>query len=614
MADGTPIRIADGSWDFSGGVDSGKVTTLKSNLNPNGLDRNQLAWAQNATVRGGPISPRNGWFQVCTIRDNPEVFGGAFMYDPDGENFPYPIVVLNGVTYAVRIDIDNSVHDLSTAFGLTMPVLNGYFFAQAERFLVIQAGDYQTLPNFWDGATLRQSKGITNPAVPPGTPGVNEIPPAGPMNYYQGRLWYAQGRQYGAGDIVDGPSGTLAFAFTDAVLNVTENPLVVGGDGFTIPSQDGNIRAIADTANMNTQLGEGQLYIFTRNNIYSLTVPISRTDWIAASNNNQPLQTVVQRKFGATSYRSVIPVNGDLFYRTMEPGIRSLSVALRDFQQWGNTPISTNVNRIIGGDDRNLLRFATGMAFDNRLWQGCQPFDIPGVGAGFRAAAILDFNLVSSFEDKLSGRAIPAWEGGWEGTFVLQYLTGDFGGRERAFAVVFSQLHNAIELWELTDFARRDNGDNRIQWYFETPAYTWGKEFDLKELDGLELWIDELFGLVDFLVEYKVDQDPCWRYWARWRDCAARGPGEDVPPTESPYPQRAFCDQYRFPYVLPKPPVQCAFGQNRPSNQGFQFQVRVTIKGWCRVRGILLYALPKTRPAFGEKFICASPEGAFEMA
>lgn len=613
MAD-EPIRLADGSWDFSAGVDSGKVTTLKSDLNPNGLDRNQLAWLQNGTVRGGPISPRNGWFKVCTIRNNPEVFGGAFMYDPDGENFPYPIVVCNGVTYAVRIDQNNAVQDLSTGPGLNMPALNGYFFCQGEKYLVIQAGDYKTLPNFWDGTTLRQSKGITNPNVAPGTSGVNEIPPAGPMDYYQGRLWYAQGRNYSAGDIVGGPSGTVGQDFKDAILEVTENPLVLGGDGFSIPAQDGNIRAIADTANMNTQLGQGQLYIFTRNNIYSLSVPISRTDWIATDKNNQPLQTVVQRKFGATSARSVVPVNGDLFYRTMEPGIRSLSVALRDFQQWGNTPISTNVTKLLAGDDRNLLRYATGMAFDNRLWQGCNPVDIPGVGAGFRSAAILDFDLVSSFEDKLSGKAVPAWEGGYEGIPVLQYLTGDFGGRERAFAVVFSELTNAIELWELTDYARRENGDNRIAWYFETPSYTWGKEFNLKKLDGAEFWVDELAGLVDFLVEYRVDQDPCWHYWARWRDCSARGPGEDIPPVVSPYPQLTYCDQYRFPYVLPAPPVQCTKGQNRPSDLGFQFQIRVTIKGWCRFRGILLYAQPRTREPYGNRFICALPAGALEMA
>src|SRR5215207_3499704 len=46
-------RITDGSLDFSGGVDSGRVTTIASQANPNGVQRNQLVWAGNATMRGG---------------------------------------------------------------------------------------------------------------------------------------------------------------------------------------------------------------------------------------------------------------------------------------------------------------------------------------------------------------------------------------------------------------------------------------------------------------------------------------------------------------------------------------------------------------------------------
>ena len=93
-------------------------------------------------------------------------------------------------------------------------------------------------PLIWDGAILRRSKGITNPAVAPGTPGVNEIPAGTAMDYFMGRIWYAQGRVANAGDIVGGPSGTLAYDFRDSVLNVTECPLVLGGDGFSVPAQD----------------------------------------------------------------------------------------------------------------------------------------------------------------------------------------------------------------------------------------------------------------------------------------------------------------------------------------------------------------------------------------
>lgn len=610
MPDNGQSRLADGSLDFSGGVDGGRVTTLKSELNPNGLSRNQLAWLENGSVRGGGISPRNGWEKVCRISATPQLWGGGHMYDPPGEGFPWLVIVVGGQLYEVRLDIDNSVRHVAWPVA-NMPNKNRYNFAQGEEFLVIQANDgirrpifyYPVMP-FTGAMTVRQSLGIVGPADP-----TNELPRGSVLDYYQGRMWYAQGRNYAAGDIVGSQaSGTAAYGYRDSILHLTENPLAAGGDGFIIPAQDGNIRALKHTSNINTQLGEGQLYIFTRSNIYSITVPVTRQLWVAATDTNQPLQTIVQQRYGTTGDRSVVSANGDLFYRTMEPGVRSLALAVRYANQWGQTPISNNVDRMLAFDDRALLRDATGMAFDNRLWETCLPVTIPGVGVGFKAAVILDFDLISSLEDKLQKGAVPTWEGAYDGLDILQLFTGDFGGRERAFAVVYSRADGGIDLWELTNAERRDNGDSRINWYLETPSYTWGQEFSLKELNGAEIWVDELSGKVNFQAFYRPDQYGCWIPWISWDDCAARGPQElvNAPPLSS-YPAQTFCDQYRAPYVLPVPPKICIPGTNRPSNLGYQFQMRLEIKGWCRLRGLLLYALPRIRAPFADKFVCATP-------
>ena len=69
--------------------------------------------------------------------------------------------MIGGRIYQVRVDTDNSVVDLSAAFGLTMPPNEPIgFMAQGEEFLVIQSGDLITLPLFWDGVTLRRSLGF----------------------------------------------------------------------------------------------------------------------------------------------------------------------------------------------------------------------------------------------------------------------------------------------------------------------------------------------------------------------------------------------------------------------------------------------------------------------
>lgn len=591
MAGSSELRLTDGQVDFSGGVDSGRVPTIQSDQNPTGLPRNQLAWLCNATVRGGGITQRTGWTNLATVNDGTAIYQGGFMYDATATGgFPYLVLSIGGHIYRVRVDTDNSVEDISIPGDFNPSDTPKAFFCQAERFLVIQAGDYltnpvPTLPLFWDGVTMRRSNGI----LP--YPGTSEIPPAGPMDYYMGRLWYAQGRQYTAGDIVQGPSGTLPYNFYDSVLKVTENPLAIGGDGFIVPTEAGNIRALSHTANLDTALGQGQLFVFTRKSVYSLDVPVTRADWIASTSNNQPLQKVVQINYGTSSDRSVVKVNGDMFYQTAEPAIRSLTLAVRYFQQWGNTQISNNEERLLNFNDRGLMEFGSGILWDNRLWQTALPVRTP-VGVAHQTIAPLDFDIISSLGTKLP----PAWEGHYEGLDFLQLFTGDFGGNERAFAVVHSRLDDSIQVWELTDYQRAENGDNRISWYVEFPAYTWADLFKLKKLDSAELWIDKLFGTVDFTVYYRPDQDPCWHLWTSWKECAARNSEEDVNNPAS-YPLLPYREQYRATKVFPNPPVECSV-TGRPSNIGYSFQVKIEIKGWCRIRGLMAHALPVAKQPF----------------
>jgi hypothetical protein len=595
MANGSSdLTIVDGSLDFSMGVDSIRTTTLQSESNPGGLPRNQLAWLYNATVRDGGIRPRGGWQLLAAVDDTSALFQGGYMYEPTNGS-PYLITSIGGNIFKVDCVAPFAVTNLSSAFGLfNPPDVDQAFFVQAEQFLVIQAGDLVTLPLFWDGTTLRRSIGITNTAVAPGTPGVNEIPAATAMDYYMGRLWYAQGRNYSAGDIVRGGSGTAPYNFKDAVLNVTENPLCAGGDGFTVPDNSGNIRALKHGANLDTALGQGRLFIFTRKAIYALSVPVTRTDWIAADTDNQPLQTVVQLVNGAVNDRSITPANGDLFYQSLEPGIRSLISAIRYFNSWGNKETSANENRVLQFVDRSLMRFGSGVVFDNRLLQATLPKMSPR-GAVNQAILPMDFLPISSFGSEAS----PNWEGMYEGLDFLQLFVGDFGGLERWFGLVVSRIDSSIQLWELTKHLRSDfngvvseanpEGESRITWLIETPSFTWNKEFNLKKLTGGELWIDKLYGEVLFKMEWRPDGDPCWYFWHEWKECSARNCDEDTQAICS-YPPAEFGPSYRSMMNLPKPPMHCASVGKRPANIGYQFQTRLTVKGYCRIRGIILKA------------------------
>lgn len=140
---------------------------------------------------------------------------------------------------------------------------------------------------------------------------------------------------------------------------------------------------------------------------------------------------------------------------------------------------------------------------------------------------------------------------------------------------------------------------NRIQWYFETASYDFRNPFALKELETAEFWYDRLFGTVEFEVYLRPDQTACYFFWHAWKDCAARSCAED-PLNELPcvYPTQDYCSQERPGIILPKPPAFCNMVTKRPISWGYQFQLKVKIKGHCRFRGMLLHALPREKAPF----------------
>jgi hypothetical protein len=178
MANGQ-TRIPDGQLSFTLGVDSSRVTTIAGPNMPDGLPRNALAWANNATMRGGGITQRTGFIPVAKLHDSTGLYQGGWMYE-QASGSPYLILAISGRFYRIRLDTDNSIDDITgpNSFPATEPF---YHFTQGLEFMVTQAGDYVTLPLFWDGNTMRQSNGLN-----PGGGATRELPAAGPMVYYQG--------------------------------------------------------------------------------------------------------------------------------------------------------------------------------------------------------------------------------------------------------------------------------------------------------------------------------------------------------------------------------------------------------------------------------------------
>ena len=427
---------------------------------------------------------------------------------------------------------------------------------------------------------------------------INQIPAATAMTYYMGRLWYATGATANAGDIIGSiQSGTAAYNYNDSVLAVTENPLVLGGDGFTMPSGSDNITGFGIPQMINASLGQGLLNIGTANAIFALQVPVTRADWIAADATNAPMIFVVQQNNGFVNDWSVVGVNGDLWYQSPAPDIRSLLTAVRYFQQWGGVSLSSNEQYILTQVNRALLGFSSGVFFDNRLWMTSLPQTTP-YGIIHAALIPLDMQPISTMEEQLP----PNWEGHAEGLQIFQLTTATFSGVQRMFQTVLStEVAGQIELWEVVPGSVNDK-DNRILWQPTLAAFTWfehGWETELKRLLSGEMWLDEIEGTVDIKIQYIPDGSSCVYDWYAFSVCSQANPA--IPPL---YPVIQFQPGQRRPIVFPLPPDANENENRRPANVGMEFQPIITINGQCRIRGFFLK---------GERVVRGLYEGVNEL-
>jgi hypothetical protein len=393
-----PGRVTDGFASLERGVDSGR--------NPSLLGRNQVAWAENVTFRGGYLVPRPGWKRIGLVSASNSVdytvalaegkFQGAEFYDDTASGKGYLMCQAGGRLFRLAPDSPAVVLDITPANDPNSAVIPQAWMVQAENYFVVQDG--QSKPMIFDGTSTRRA---TDNEVPIGS---------GPMAYGMLRLWVAMGNTYVAGDVAGGPTSVVSF---------TENTYIAEGGEFSLP-----------LATPNTALGQGELLIFTPGAVFSNTAPVDRDQW---KNLTQPVQTITLINNGSQSQASTVLVNGDIFMRSRD-GIRSVIQAVRYFQQWGNTPLSKEMTRVIARDDLGLLNFSSAVEFDNRMLMTCRPEPLAN-GAYHNGVIALDFDLVTSMSEK----SPPAYDGVWTGPQIYQLVKGRFSGVERCFAFARSQ-------------------------------------------------------------------------------------------------------------------------------------------------------------------------------
>lgn len=425
-----------------------------------------------------------------------------------------------------------------------------------------------------------------------------ELPPGRMGAYWLGRNWVSlvDGKQYIASDIVGGASGTQGDNFRDAVLNITENLFLVGGGNFTVPGAVGTIKAIRGLPTLDVSLGQGPLQIFTDTTVFSNNAPVDRLTWQSITN---PIQTVSLVSNGATGQNSTVISSGDALFRSID-GERSLIQGRRDFDTWGNVPISFEVSPILDLDDPGLLLWGSAMVFNNRLLQTTTGIS-DAQGIYWRGLVAINFDEISS----LRGKAPSVWEGLWTGMNILQLVadgTGNapkFNNVSRCFAFVLNTTTGAkkIEIWEILkegDAINDNDGtkDIPITWQFDSASLKFGVNIaenrEYMQLNNGELWISDMMAgnPVKFQTQFLPDNYPCWVNWFAWQECATSDADNSQP-------------QYRPRMGLGSPsPTFCDPSTNRPLRNGFTFQVRTIIQGHCTFMGAYFEAVTQPLPKF----------------
>jgi len=560
--------LTDGSLCFNGGVNAAVDPILKSSVSPHGLDRDELAWAVNARFRDGTAKPRERLqYRAVLGGSTTGGFAGCAIYHQTNQR--ELLYILDNKLYKLDLDITDpvpvSLMDDNQQVG-TDGCERGYF-CQAEKWMIIQAGDYLTNPWFYDGSTIRQSNGFSG--------STKEIPPAGPMAYYMGRVWFAVGRRYGAGDLVGGPSGTSQNDYMDAVLRVSELTNILSNQWFCVPAGQSIITAMRYNFEPNELFGQGYLYIFTMNQVYALQVPLSSDEWTDLTSTSMPRQTVVSPEVGAPSDKCVIPANGDLIFLANDGTMRSIKLAMRMYSEWADTDLLIGLRNRLGAPEGDpsgfVLRNRLYMRWNNNMLVACdlyptmRPFEsVAPVTDG--AIEITKGVIVQLVKDEINDRGYVVLN--QDGYYVLYELVDD------------NQPDQYLDI-ELLQGTK----PMPVGWVLETPRYTFDYPLILKRLIGGHLLVDQIRGDVTIVVRWRRDSDTCWHIWT------VLDGGRLCVPDDSPG------SYYDYFVDLGQPPSVISTG-GRYSNIGYSFQLALEIQGHCRIRGIVLKAVPLEQPIY----------------
>ena len=639
-----PNRLMEGIGTFIGGANS--------SVDPALLSPNQYSWGVNVSVRGGFPRTRPG-FRFIKALPNGVIQGASYFKNNSSEQL---MALIGGRLYDSQVlDPEAAVLDVTPANESNNYVSRKASMVAANNYLVVQDGvnpaivytgfnsyrsqnileelqsfveleitmgannpriNVSSTAGLFPGMLVQVARGIPSNTVivsvdsatevtlnknctltalatakffPPGPLQLNvSIPVGGIMAFGNGRLWVASGNQLFAGD--------LAGSYAGSEVRFSETQYINGGGNFSF---DAPITALAFLPGADTSTGQGDLIVFTRNEIAAIRSNIfDRTTWQATPG--------MQRKLflngGAESQDSIITTNNDIFFKSLD-GIRSLLQTYQDVKQ-RNVSLADSIEayRVVTFETQRWIRYSPSAYFIDRAFHGCTP-KIQVINGDPTSYNIVFTKIVSQdFNPGIyEGNFPPVYDGEWTGLQVCKFITGVFEGAKRCFALVCGSDGNNA-LYEITtddyyDTVPNENGGTTsipISCQVECRRMAFQSPDEIKELMRADVNFTDIYGTVSWALDFTPDYYPSFFP-------IQSGTIDFDTQTE----QLETCSPpdlglgYKTIRTV-KPSDSCVIGISRKARFGYLFQPRVSWTGYAKLAIFKFHASRKDISDLGE--------------
>lgn len=545
---------------------------VSSAYEPELIPANQLPWMKNGRIRGGKPSTRPFLHQRMVLPAG-NIQGVSYFSIQQG----MIVAQISGKEYRLRINNQSFASELIPLPWDNSAALPEAWMQETVGSLVIQDGQSDAI--IYDGSTARRSDRTKN-----------EVPLGRMMAYGNGRLWVAiNSNEVAAGDIK-----TRQF---QSELFFTETTYFLGGGAFYFPFKLSAMGFVPASG----AAGYGSLMVYGQNRTEGIRADIASRDlWPTFPGFIQP----VLLSTGAASHYSLVEVNQDLFWRDGGGGIRSLrSAATDEVGGPGNAPISREVSRLTDHESTQRLNTCSAIAFDNRLLMTASPFINKHGFTSFKNLIALDFAPLSS----MRGKAPPAYDGQWDGINFVRLVHGEFQGRRRAFA--FSTDDDGQNrLWEFEETGQSDtysicdDGEVAVQrspvpMVIEYPRRGWGDAKRRKRLERCDVFLANLDGEIALTVFWRADNYQKWSQWDEVDACAVT----TDPAVTAPHVWKNLLNQERPQTKTFTIPAGVNEITSRALHTGFEFQIRLVLRGKGKIHRCVVYASGLSEEQFADR-------------